>query len=70
MLLLNIFVSVTDAPREFMMADVSQMKMKYFPSGILLQHSTQPLRKHTDGERRLNVLKSQPMQQRHVLHPI
>jgi hypothetical protein len=70
MLLSNIFVSVTNAPKEFMIADVSQMKMKYFPSGILLQHSTQPSRKHTDGERTLNVLQGQHVQQRHVLCPI
>jgi hypothetical protein len=56
--------------REFIIADVFQMKMKYFPSGIIPQHSTQLLRKHTDGERKLNVLQSQPVQQRHVLCPI
>jgi hypothetical protein len=56
--------------QEFMIADLSQMKMKYSPNGITPQHSTQPLRKHTDGNRKLNVLQNQPVRQRHVLCPI
>jgi len=62
MLLSYIFVRGRTAPGQFMIADVSWIKMRCFPSRTIPQLSTQPLRKHAGSKSRLKELQSQQEQ--------